>query len=848
MRAILRSAALAMAVCAAWTAPALAGVIYVKANATGANNGSSWTDAFTSLQSGLAAAGSGDEIWVASATYKPTATTDRTIAFALKNNVGVYGGFVGNETMRSQRDPVAHVTTLSGDIGTAGSPADNSYHVVTSDSTVTSSGKLDGFTVSGGQADGNPASSQDRGAGIWINGGSALISGVTFTANFASFRGAGARVESGSPRFLSCTFVSNSVPFTGGGGGVSTGGGTVSLESCVVRSNSISGASTGGGGIQTAGGTTLLNTVVAQNSPNGLQITGNGNTIQDSTFTGNQGYGAAFLLSTGNSINNSVFWGDLVPEIFFDASSSASITYCDVQGGSPFAGAGNINADPLFLAPPSDLRPGAMSPVVDSGNNNLVPGGTTLDIRGLPRFFDDPDVPDTGVGNVPPGIVDMGAYERIAISVSDPASQSICSGDTASFSVTAEGQPTLTYQWRKNGNNLSNGGTISGATTAMLTINPAATGDSGNYDVVVTDGFGQSITSSTAVLTVNARPTATAGGDATICSGDSTDLSGSGGISCSWLPTTGLSDPNSCNPNAAPSSTTVYSLTVMASNGCASTNTANVTVTVNVTPATPVITAPLSVPVGASGASASVVNHPGSSWTWTLSGGTITAGQGSRQIVFDAAAPGTTMACTVVESASGCLSPQAATNIQVDFLDIPPANAFHAYVVSVARNGITAGCGGGNYCGTSPITRAQMAVFLLKAEHGATYVPPACTGMFTDVACPSTFANWIEQLANEGVTGGCGGGNYCPTNGVTRAQMAVFLLKTSQGSSYTPPGATGTVFSDVPASAFAADWIEDLYSRNITGGCGTNPLRYCPSNVNNRQQMAVFITKTFGLP
>jgi hypothetical protein len=77
--------------------------------------------------------------------------------------------------------------------------------------------------------------------------------------------------------------------------------------------------------------------------------------------------------------------------------------------------------------------------------------------------------------------------------------------------------------------------------------------------------------------------------------------------------------------------------------------------------------------------------------------------------------------------------------------------------------------------------------------------------------------------------------------------MAVFLLKASLGSGYVPPPATGTVFADVPANAFAADWIENLYTLNITGGCLTNPLRYCPSNANNRQQMATFITKTFGL-
>ena len=72
-----------------------------------------------------------------------------------------------------------------------------------------------------------------------------------------------------------------------------------------------------------------------------------------------------------------------------------------------------------------------------------------------------------------------------------------------------------------------------------------------------------------------------------------------------------------------------------------------------------------------------------------------------------------------------------------------------------------------------------MAVFLLKAEHGPSYTPPVCHGIFADVPCPGGFAvNWIEQLSTEGITGGCGGGNYCPDNPNTRAQMAVFLSKT----------------------------------------------------------------------
>jgi hypothetical protein len=167
-------------------------------------------------------------------------------------------------------------------------------------------------------------------------------------------------------------------------------------------------------------------------------------------------------------------------------------------------------------------------------------------------------------------------------------------------------------------------------------------------------------------------------------------------------------------------------------------------------------------------------------------------------------------------------------------------------VVKVLLNGITAGCGGGDYCPSSPVTRAQTAVFLLKSEHGSSYLPPACTGIFSDVPCPSQFADWIEQLFNEGVTAGCGGGNYCPGSSVTRAQMAVFLLKTLLGSSYVPPSCTG-FFDDVACPSLFADWIEDLYNRGITGGCSANPLLYCPNNPSTRGQMAAFLVKTFGL-
>jgi len=181
----------------------------------------------------------------------------------------------------------------------------------------------------------------------------------------------------------------------------------------------------------------------------------------------------------------------------------------------------------------------------------------------------------------------------------------------------------------------------------------------------------------------------------------------------------------------------------------------------------------------------------------------------------------------------------------VDFLDVPPLQQFYNFVTTLVSNAITVGVGGGNYGVDQATLRQQMAVFLLKGRHGLCYTPPACTvGYFADVACPSTFANWIQALAEEGITGGCGGGNYCPTNPVRRDQMAVFLLKAEHGPAYVPPPCAGA-FADVPCPSQFANWIEQLAHEGITGGCGNG--NYCPQNPNTRGQMAVFLVKTFGL-
>ena len=185
------------------------------------------------------------------------------------------------------------------------------------------------------------------------------------------------------------------------------------------------------------------------------------------------------------------------------------------------------------------------------------------------------------------------------------------------------------------------------------------------------------------------------------------------------------------------------------------------------------------------------------------------------------------------------------------FADVPSNYWAWDYIERLFNAGVTSGCSTSPllYCPTTTVTRDQMAVFLLRAKHGSSYVPPAPTGVFEDVPTNYWAAAWIEQLSAEGITGGCSVTPklYCPTTPVTRDQMAVFLLRAEHSSSYVPPAATG-VFEDVPTDYWAAAWIEQLAAEAITGGCSVTPSLYCPVTAVSRDQMAVFLVKTFNLP
>ena len=159
-------------------------ILYVKPGANG--DCLSW-DTACELQTAIFNAVSGDQIWVAAGSYKPTTDTNRTAAFQLKSGVAIYGGFPAAGGDWSQRDWETYPATLSGDIGVSGDNADNSYHVVKSNG-VDASAILDGFTISLGYANGT---SNDTGGGMYNRNSSPTLSNVTFSGNTASNYGGG---------------------------------------------------------------------------------------------------------------------------------------------------------------------------------------------------------------------------------------------------------------------------------------------------------------------------------------------------------------------------------------------------------------------------------------------------------------------------------------------------------------------------------------------------------------------------------------------------------------------------------------------------------------------------------
>jgi len=398
-------------------APPMSPILYVRQDAIQGGDGTSWNDAYGDLQDALVVAacagGAAEEIWVSSGTYKPDrGTGDRSSTFRLLNGVSLLGGFTGTEMNANDRQPEINTTVLSGDIGIAGLPFDDAYHVVTggpADPTAV----LDGFTISGGRA---TFSAGDGGGGLRVVGGSPTITNCVFNANFGN-NGGGVYVGTSSvPRLTACTLIDNTA-FLSGGGLYVAAGGQPNCNRCQFLGNL---AMAFGGGIHNATGSVdLFNTVFSGNtasSGGGIYNQLGSSDLQNCTLYANVATGSAGGVWNANGVTlvySSILWGNRDINGMVQSSqiggSPPVLNYSCVMNltGSLF-GDGNIGADPLFVdADGMDDVPGTVddelqlapaSPAVDRGDPAADPALLgPMDRDGHPRILC--------------GRVDMGALE-----------------------------------------------------------------------------------------------------------------------------------------------------------------------------------------------------------------------------------------------------------------------------------------------------------------------------------------------------------------------------------------------------------------------------------------------------
>lgn len=440
-------------------------IIYVDKDATGNNDGTSWSNAYSKLQDALLTACSCSvitQIWVADGTYYPdegTAQTNnlRTSSFQLCNNKAVYGGFNGTETTLSQRDWVANVTTLSGDIDQVAGSTNNAYHVLIGSGT-TNTAILDGFTVTGGNANGGGAN--NNGGGMVNLSGSPTLRNMKFTGNQATTLGGAMHNSLSSPIIQNSTFITNTSSLVGGAinaevsshmtvvdcdfisntGTINGGAISLSQSNPVIRDcRFIGNTSQEGGGIYAFRMTTTITNCLfsgnrATNRGAGLHLTTDSNSkLLNCTITGNNstGNGGGILLwNTPNlTLINTIIHNNQAAGSTTSTSASifrdnaiANFSYCLVanSGGSGSWNAtigtnvgNNVDTNPLFVLP---VNP-ATAPTT-AGNLQLtglsplnIGSNAAYDVVGDPQndldLANNPRVFEYSIG----GIIDMGAYE-----------------------------------------------------------------------------------------------------------------------------------------------------------------------------------------------------------------------------------------------------------------------------------------------------------------------------------------------------------------------------------------------------------------------------------------------------
>lgn len=365
-------------------------ILYVKPGANG--DCLSW-DTACELQTALFNAIEGDQIWVASGTYKPTTSSNREATFQLKNGVAIFGGFPTAGGDWEERDWENHITTLSGDIGVIGNNTDNSYSVVTAVG-VDNSTILDGFTIS----DGNGVA----GGGMYNDESNPVISNVIFSNNIA-IDGGGMSNDISSPVLTNVSFNNNSAELGGGmynynnnplltnvnfyNNSAELGGGiynnlysSPTLQTVTFTGNS---ASAGGGGMFNSGTTnTILRNVNFFNNSayyagGGISNSSSGLMLENVLFSNNSSPNKGGGMSNSKSsptLKNVTFFdntADYGGGIYNYNQSSPSLTNITFSGNSADFGGGVYNNN--FSNP-------TLTNVTFSGNSaNQIGGGINND-------------------------------------------------------------------------------------------------------------------------------------------------------------------------------------------------------------------------------------------------------------------------------------------------------------------------------------------------------------------------------------------------------------------------------------------------------------------------------------
>jgi hypothetical protein len=252
----------------------------------------------------------------------------------------------------------------------------------------------------------------------------------------------------------------------------------------------------------------------------------------------------------------------------------------------------------------------------------------------------------------------------------------------------------------------------------------------------------------------------------------------------------------------------------------------------------------LSFSASASNSSFQVSASSGCNWTATSNDPsfisvTSGSGSGSGSVSFSITANTT----PTPRSGTIQIGPQTVTVLQgAAFLDVGVGHPFYTEIGKLSSRGVTLGCGGGNYCPDQAVTREQMAAFIIKGL-GVFNPPVPAQQRFLDVPETSPFYGFIEEMAIRQITLGCGGGNYCPAEPVLREQMAAFIIKGI--GEFNPPVPAQQRFMDVgPTNGFYR-FIDRMAVLGITQGCGGG--NYCPTQAVTRGQMAVFLVRAFNL-